>query len=560
VKAGRGGKTPWWAWLGLLAILALDVWLRGHTFAPLVRERWGVEPYPAVGAEGEPLDCDEAAYGYIGRRMVNGAVLYRDLTENKPPLGYAFYATAVAIGGPTEWAIRVLPIPIVLATIVLLGWIANELAGPVAAVAAAFAYAIASTDPRLYGNAAQIEHPLNLFAVASLAAMVRAWTRPGRSWPFVAGLCVGAAALVKQGAALNVVVYGVALVARRPRRWRDMAALLGGFALAWIVAIGVLVVQGAGRAAFEDIVRLGAALAAETPSPAHAPSPWFRWLTGNSDPRGGSLPFPFGKTDWLVWWGGGTWPLWLASVAGLFRLAAGPGPRRLACAWTLSAWVQLVAPGLYWPHYYLIPLPGAALAVAVLLEDEWPTRRGRWGRIRWWMAGVALLSLAATAFLLARDYLGVPPARLGTLYKGGQQWLQQRALGRELGRRSRAWRSPRLFVWGYQSPLYFYSGLDAPTPEFFANDLLKGYADRDHPLIRPRIRRIMDDLRARPPELIFVGYPPFADLRTFLRERYEPDTGLVRAWPDGIGLWVKRGEALRFDGRAAAVARGAGGD
>jgi hypothetical protein len=244
----------------------------------------------------------------------------------------------------------------------------------------------------------------------------------------------------------------------------------------------------------------------------------------------------------------------LASVAGVYPLATGSGPRRLAFAWTLSAWAQLIAPGLYWPHYYLIPLPGAALAVAVLVGDS---GRGRTARA---MAVAAVLALAASSFLLARDYLSVPPARLGTLYKGGQQWLQQRALGRELGRRARVWRSPKLFVWGYQSPLYFYSGLDAPTPEFFANDLLKGHADRDHALIRPRIRRIMDDLRAHPPELIFVGYPPFAELRKFLRDRYEQDTSLVRRGPDGIGLWVKRGEALRFQGKAAAVDEDPGGD
>ena len=38
----------------------------------------------AVGAS-EPLDCDEAAYAYIGHRILRGDVMYRDLTENKPP-------------------------------------------------------------------------------------------------------------------------------------------------------------------------------------------------------------------------------------------------------------------------------------------------------------------------------------------------------------------------------------------------------------------------------------------------------------------------------------------
>jgi len=93
---GDSRRTPRWAFLGLLLILALDVWLRGHTFGPTLRDRWGLHLYPVTGAESEPLDCDEAAYAYMGRRIVHGDILYRDLTENKPPLGYALYALAVA--------------------------------------------------------------------------------------------------------------------------------------------------------------------------------------------------------------------------------------------------------------------------------------------------------------------------------------------------------------------------------------------------------------------------------------------------------------------------------
>ena len=55
--AGRG-------WLATIATLTAEV--------------------PPPGA-AEPLDCDEAAYGYMGRRMAAGAVLYKDLTEYKPP-------------------------------------------------------------------------------------------------------------------------------------------------------------------------------------------------------------------------------------------------------------------------------------------------------------------------------------------------------------------------------------------------------------------------------------------------------------------------------------------
>ena len=126
-----------------------------------------------------------------------------------------------------------------------------------------------------------------------------------------------------------------------------------------------------GPAAYEDIVLQARALATDTLPEPNAPSPAIRWLTGNADPKG-ELPWPFGSTDYLVWWATGSWPLWLVSVPALVYLAFGAGSdarRRLAAGWTLAAWLQVVLPGLYWQHYYLLPIPGVAIAVAVALAD-----------------------------------------------------------------------------------------------------------------------------------------------------------------------------------------------
>ena len=88
-----------------------------------------------------------------------------------------------------------------------------------------------------------------------------------------------------------------------------------------------------------------------------------RWITGNADPTG-RLPWPFGTTDYLVWWGSGSWPLWLVSIPALAYLLLAPGtttPRGAwSACWTLAAWAQVALPGLYWPHYYLLPIAGAA--------------------------------------------------------------------------------------------------------------------------------------------------------------------------------------------------------
>jgi hypothetical protein len=222
--------------------------------------------------------------------------------------------------------------------------------------------------------------------------------------------------------------------------------------------------------------------------------------------------------------------------------------------------LQVVLPGLYWQHYYLLPTPGIALTVATALADcldaatslskpEGKSNQSRrYARRIAVSAGAALiliLAIAATLVIQVRSYLLVPPQELTVRYKGGGQWVALRALGQELARRSWVWPDPHLYVWGWQSPLHFYGKLDGVTRHFFVDNLLRDQAERDHMLIRPRITQIMSALRARPPALVFAGYAPFPALRSFLRERYLP-SGLVPT-RNGLGLWVQRDHFNLFE-------------
>ncbi len=564
------GASPAWARVVLLLILATDVWWRCHTIGPTVRDSLGFAPWPVVKGEAEPLDCDEAAYGYIGRKLAHGSVMYRDVSENKPPLGYWLYSLAVAIGGANETTIRLMPIPYVLGTIALVWWLGLLLRGPGAACLAAFLYALLSTDPFLYGNGANMEHFINLFAVGSLVAMVRSFSSPSRRWLVLAGALVALASLVKQVAALHGLVYALALVfvdrrdpvgetlaKRLGSKLVDLVALAVGFASTWALAVGVLWLQGAGPSAFEDIVTYGSALATIKVPDAHAPSKLVRWIAGNADPDG-VLPPPFGRTKYLVWWGLGSWPLWLASVpstAWLLVARRAGGLRRLVAAWTLSSWVQVALPGLFWQHYYLLPTPGVALAVAVSLADaeEWvgaswrPLRLGR--LLVGWTLGFSLFtSVVGTTLIQVRDYLLVPPEELTSRFKGGYQWVVLRTMGREIGRRSKAWDDrPSLYVWGIQSPLFLYSGLDSPTRHFFVDPLLEDYSKgfhRDDPRVRPRVERILRDLEAHPPSMAVVAYKPFPELQKFLSSR----SILTKLEVQGqtLPLWVDREHYARF--------------
>ncbi|MGP0068333.1 MAG: ArnT family glycosyltransferase [Isosphaeraceae bacterium] len=558
-----------WSVLILVLLMAVDVWYRAHTFGPDVKAATGVNLWPMTVGESEPLDCDEAAYAYMGHRILQGDVMYRDLTENKPPLGYWLYSLGVAVGGYRELAIRLMAIPFVLATIAVVWWIGKRLGGPGAACLAGGLYILLSTDPFLFGNGSNMEHFINLFAALSLGLLIAGWDRSSRWWIFGAGVCLGAAALVKQVAIVHAVVFVPALLLRawspdpdRPRRRLDglVDGLVLGLGIASIAAVAgtIVLAQGAGGPAFEDIVRYGGALATDTLPDPNAPSGLFRWLTGNADPRG-QLPWPFGKTDYLVWWGSGSWPLWLASVPALAYLMLGKGTdarRRLAAGWTIAAWVQVVLPGLYWQHYYLLPIPGVAIAVAVSLADGASHlvrvigSRERVRPARPILAACSTITLLAaiggTLDIQARDYLGVAPEQLTIRYKGGRQWVIQRAMGRDLAHQAISWDQPHLYVWGWQAPLNFYGRMDSPTRHFFVDNLLRDQADRGHPLIAPRTDEIMATLRRHPPELIFAGYAPFKALHAFLDEAYRLSTRVMHDQRTGVGLWIRRDAYGKF--------------
>jgi 4-amino-4-deoxy-L-arabinose transferase-like glycosyltransferase len=548
-----------WARLILVLLMAVDVWYRAKTFGPDVRAATGIDLWPQTIGQSEPLDCDEAAYAYMGHRILRGDVLYRDLTEYKPPLGYWIYTLAVAIGGYNELAIRIMAVPFVLATIAAVWWIALRLGGPVAACLAAGLYVLLSTDPFLFGNGSNLEHVINLFSVLSLAMILHGWDPGDRRWIVSAGACLGAAALVKQVALAHALVFVPALFVRgwtagdqglrRGRRGLlDVLAFALGVSAIVAVAITIVVARGAGRSAYEDIVLQARALATDTLPEEHAPAAAIRWLTGNADPKG-ELPWPFGSTDYLVWWGAGSWPLWLASVPALAYLGLGAGSdarRRLGAGWTLTAWLQVVLPGLYWQHYYLLPIPGVAIAVGVTLAGSSFGSRSPDGTVRrpglWTACSALVLTVAIgwTVVLQARYYLGVPPCDLTIRYKGGRQWVVLREMGRDIERRSWIWDDPHLYVWGWQSPLYVYSRLDSPTRHFFVDNLLRDQAGRDHALIGPRVDEIAATLRRRPPELIVSAYAPFPALRTLLSEQYLPSR---RA----LGLWIRRSDFARFE-------------
>jgi len=162
------------------------------------------------------LSDDEATYCVVGREMLAGRVLYRDVVDHKPPLIYLTYAATQELGGPVGGMrlLHLLSILVVLATGLLLGRVARRLAidrgeselGDPEALAAAFLYVVFSTTLFDFDSlAANCE----LFMLLPLTGSVLVYLRSalpdmGRAGLFGAGALIGLAMLYKYQAGVQL--------------------------------------------------------------------------------------------------------------------------------------------------------------------------------------------------------------------------------------------------------------------------------------------------------------------------------------------------------------------
>ncbi len=234
-------------WRGVLALLTVCLGLR------------------AVALVRPCLSDDEATYCVVGREMLAGRVLYRDVVDHKPPLIYLTYAATQALGGPVGGMrlLHLVSILVVFATALLLGRIARRLAedrgatglrgagaGDREAFWAALLYAVFSTTLFDFDSlAANCEIFMMLPLTGSVVLYLRAAVPEiRRSSLFAAGALIGVAMLYKYQAGVQLPLYCIHLAMvhrRRPGRvLQGWLALGGGVLLVAAACAGVMHLAG----------------------------------------------------------------------------------------------------------------------------------------------------------------------------------------------------------------------------------------------------------------------------------------------------------------------------
>ena len=394
---------------------------------------------------------DEPLYAVVASEHMQGARLYTDVVDRKPPLLYAAYEAVFSVTGINMFAVHVAGALWTLLTMLGLAVVAGRLFGKNAGVMAAILYGLYSGwGP--YSNLAWNGELMTNLPIA-WALVVVFWRGQSRLRPglLAAGGLLACAFLLKQPGATAAIALGLYPLLPAYRRSRGLTVwhslLHAGFlCLGFAVVLGAMVLHLRAQGVLGDALY---------------------WAIRHHD-------MPRGPTDVIFWERllvGGCffallcYPLLAGAVASLVRNSralswSGVEAERTALLLLLAcAVIGVSASGRFYLHYFILLLPGLALAAAPTFArlregtappGPWPLKR----RASQWV-----LAVSAVAFF--------------AMHAGG---LAKRKTGSEASAyiRNHSTPSERIFVWGESPSLYLKSGR-RPASRYISTFPLTGY-------------------------------------------------------------------------------------
>ncbi|MHC5110415.1 MAG: ArnT family glycosyltransferase [Planctomycetota bacterium] len=466
-----------------------------------------------------PLEADECNYAIIAQRLIDGQQLYVDVWDHQPPGIYVLYATGITLFGDSPAVFRVMAMAFSLVSLVLIFSICRKLAGPIPAVAAAWLFAIVSSDPGTAGEGSNREIFMNTFVLLAWYGALRSNDRSG--WTlFLSGLSLGIGSVIKTVLVAHWIFLACWLIVRdraagpgsrkRSGLFRSLVMLALGSLSAWLLVVGYFVATGRGAEL------LDAAFYFNLSYSGAGDGFLYRFLYFFSPER---HPFVFKSA--LALWIGGTIALpWLAVAMWRGKLnESGP-----AVALLLGSYFAVCLPGRAWPHYYYLMMPALVIAVTVFA----------------WQLSVLLahrLQVRRTALLVSLMVAIVPVATLVTEYSryltaDPMAITRSRYNGRDFWARAQGINvanvtdpGDSVFVFGNDAGIYYYANRRCASRYTMITGLQEGHSGID-----VRRRQLIDDLNNDPPRVMIVLFdePPFAEWVEFIEAHYGQAIGFDR--------------------------------
>jgi 4-amino-4-deoxy-L-arabinose transferase-like glycosyltransferase len=418
------------------------------------------------------LGPDEGGYAYVADQWARGARLYGPSAWVDRPQGLLLVYRGLLSIAHGPWAVRLGAVVFGAAITLLLGAIGWMLKGAWTGAAAAAIYAVVGVAPHVQGFTFNGELAAALPTAGSIAAAL-AWRKTrGTAWLVGAGLCGGAALLMKQSGFDGLLVAAGVVYSVRPRRWRTGAT----FAAAAAVPPALSALHG---------LSVGWS------------NYWFAVAWYKLDAHSGvdaSLSGRLGRlaTSWL----GARRDLELlvlVALAGVGCALLRRPPLWLPVGWLLAAFIGFNAASLYWPHYYVQLLAPLALLAGIAATSV-PARPS----VRVLVVAVAVWQVLP--YLIRLDEM--PPSQRQALVPYFHQYVSDERVARAV--RASTGLHDSIYALDSEADLYLLADRRAAFPYLWAHPL------EEIPGAMGRLRALLDG-KGRPRLVIVYRRPTVVD-------------------------------------------------
>jgi 4-amino-4-deoxy-L-arabinose transferase-like glycosyltransferase len=429
----------------------------------------------------EPVEGDLASYAVVAHEMLAGRALYSDIFDQKPPAIYLSYAAAELVGGYSPQSIALLGLIVTLITLpgVFLAGSATR-GGATSGLLAAALWAIMCSHMTLQSSETNTEIFMNAALIWAFALLVRAQDRL-LTWPetIAVGLLAALATLYKP---VVVAIPGALLVAYaafppggvEQRRGTLARALMvaGIIATVWLLIAAYFAAQGRFAAFYYAMV---------TYNRSYAGSPLHNVILGLVP---GKL---FVRQAWLL-----LPVLGSAVVLGFTRIRQ-QGDRRwiLFMAYCLGTVIAVALPGRYYPHYYQLWLPVFVCGFGWMIDairQLRPPQTARYAAVAAWLVLLFYSGIEAYYFRLT------PEEWSSRKYKGW--YVEAEHLAHTLNQVLLP--NETIYDAGVDPELYLLTRRRPISGIFYSEPMW------DRPLADASMRRVLDDLNHRPPDLVVM--------------------------------------------------------
>jgi hypothetical protein len=490
----------------------------------------------------QPMGADQGLYAYVGERILDGELPYRDAWDQKPPAIHYTYALLSAVLPATGLASAADLAATLGVTALLLG-LGTALVGRGTGQAAALAYLFLS-DPsfhRLAGVAvrAQCETFIGMAVTGAFFLLARHRTKLTPGILLSAGVLLGAAFAFKYNAAVYGVAALLALWAWRRLTWRAAALVVAGSVVVPLALFLVFAVTGTVQDLYDATILYNLRYSEET---YEGLGHFLRYLL--------TFPVQHARVN-------GLWVLGGTGCAVLLAASWTDRERLVVPVWVAAACLVIAFNGSRGlPQYFIQALPPLALAA---------TWGGRllWRKSEWTLSAWLALAVAAFAIWRVNEFSNLVrnvehdasyvfgrisrEAHLARYGDPGRRKYSALAMD-QLGTFVRERTSPNdpIYVFGFSGGAYVSAGRPSASRFCWSRPVIVGFnahkpgygvaglrtdLERERPaIVALQVRDWMPDVQDSAE--FFMSTPQLAE---WLRANYDPVAG-----PAGYETWQRR--------------------